>query len=662
MKKWLLPILLLIAGPAFAQRTTANLSTHGAACGTPPVASTGYVALQVGTNNGGATFTLGGTWSGTISFFASGDGATTWVALNVLPSNSTTAVTTATGNGTWQANVAGYTQVCAAFTTATSGTVVTTIQLSQASARAGGGGGGGGGSGCVPSGSSGEVLLDSGSGSCNDSSLASDNGSSFTVASGALHATNAVLVTPNLGTPSAVTLTHATSLPCGAMPALTGDTTSSATSCATTTVKVNGNTPGGTCTNQVVSVLSTSAVPTCVTITSAYVNNSIALTGTDINTSNQVVGLNGTSLGGLASGLLYNTTSSGIPSIATAAQVNTTIKGLTGCNTATYVYTPQAADCVAPSGGGSGTVNSGTSGQITYYASSGTAVSGNADANISNGALTLGVANTTIGEAILEGSTSGALTITPQATAGTPTWTAGTSSGTPAVTASSPLGITTATGNITCATCVVATANPTEGLLRVAGSTQTATGAELSGDATTSGSNAVTVVALNGANLGGLGTGLLRNTTSTGVPTIATAAQILAACTGCAPLASPTFTGTVTYPLLATTTNCAGTGSSASPSVVSCSAAPSGSFSCATNASTATCTVNTTAVTANSNIFIQPVGATVIGTKIGVTCNTTADTGLVAPRLAAQVASTSFTINLGTFSTNPLCFNYWIVD
>ena len=59
----------------------------------------------------------------------------------------------------------------------------------------------------------------------------------------------------------------------------------------------------------------------------------------------------------------------------------------------------------------------------------------------------------------------------------------------------------TATGTIACATCVVATVNPSAGLLRVAGSTQTATGAELSGDATTSGSNAVTVVKVNGGSV-----------------------------------------------------------------------------------------------------------------------------------------------------------------
>lgn len=99
-------------------------------------------------------------------------------------------------------------------------------------------------------------------------------------------------------------------------------------------------------------------------------------------------------------------------------------------------------------GFGAGSVNSGTAGQLTWYATSGTTVSGNANANISAGALTLGVASTTQGQLILDGSTSGALTITTQAAAGTPTWTAGTSSGTPAVTASAPLALSTTTGNI----------------------------------------------------------------------------------------------------------------------------------------------------------------------------------------------------------------------
>lgn len=160
------------------------------------------------------------------------------------------------------------------------------------------------------------------------------------------------------------------------------------------------------------------------------------------------------------------------------------------------------------------------------------------------------------------------------------------------------------------------------GLVR--GSSSAMTAAELSGDCTTSGSNAVT-------------------------------------CSGLAPKASPTFTGTETFaPKIATTTNCAASGTAANPSVASCSASLSGAFACATNASTGTCTVNTTAVTTNSRIFVQPNAGE--GANLSVTCNTTADTGLVAPRIASKSNGTSFTINLGTFATNPLCFDYWVVN
>ncbi len=110
----------------------------------------------------------------------------------------------------------------------------------------------------------------------------------------------------------------------------------------------------------------------------------------------------------------------------------------------------------------------------------------------------------------------------------------------------------------------------------------------------------------------------------------------------------------VTY---ATATNCAATGTSANPSVVSCSAAASGAFACATNASTGTCQVNTTAVNTASRIFIQPTAA-----ANGLTCNAVSDTGLTGPRLLSQSNGASFTITLGTFATTALCFNYWIVN
>ena len=74
---------------------------------------------------------------------------------------------------------------------------------------------------------------------------------------------------------------------------------------------------------------------------------------------------------------------------------------------------------LAQQGSGTGTVNGGIAGQLGYYASSATALSGTANANISNGTLTLGSANTVLGALILEGNASGAATIQPQSAGGT---------------------------------------------------------------------------------------------------------------------------------------------------------------------------------------------------------------------------------------------------
>lgn len=79
-----------------------------------------------------------------------------------------------------------------------------------------------------------------------------------------------------------------TTLPSAVEPAHTGDMTNTAGSLTTTVSKLNGTTPGGTCTNQSVTSVSASAVPACTTLTSAYVDTSIAQTGVDINASNQV--------------------------------------------------------------------------------------------------------------------------------------------------------------------------------------------------------------------------------------------------------------------------------------------------------------------------------------------------------------------------------------
>lgn len=70
-------------------------------------------------------------------------------------------------------------------------------------------------------------------------------------------------------------------------------------------------------------------------------------------------------------------------------------------------------------GGGGGTVTAGTAGQLAYYASSSTTITGNANVTVSAGAVTHGQTGSVLGSLILAGNTSGAVTIQPQAAAGT---------------------------------------------------------------------------------------------------------------------------------------------------------------------------------------------------------------------------------------------------
>lgn len=131
-------------------------------------------------------------------------------------------------------------------------------------------------------------------------------------------------------------------------------------------------------------------------------------------------------------------------------------------------------------------------------------------------------------------------------------------------------------------------------------------------------------------------------------------------------LGGNTFTGTPTIAASGKTfgpqtfVNCAAIGTAANPSAVACASAPSGSFSCATNASGGTCVISTSAVTANSQIFITQRSDTTTGTRLGVTCNTGLTTAI--PEITAVTAGTSFTINLGTITTNPECFSYQIIN
>jgi hypothetical protein len=102
------------------------------------------------------------------------------------------------------------------------------------------------------------------------------------------------------------------------------------------------------------------------------------------------------------------------------------------------------------------------------------------------------------------------------------------------------------------------------------------------------------------------------------------------------------------------TTDCA---SAASPAV--CGAAPGGSVVIPTGTTSETLTVNTTAVTANSRIFFYPDDS--LGTKLGVTCNSTLATLVGGSAITARTAGTSFTITFnGTILTNGVCGSYLI--
>ena len=69
---------------------------------------------------------LSGTFTLTVQFEASVDGET-FVALNMLPSNSATAASSATAAGAWRANVAGYRLVQARVSAYTSGSASATF-------------------------------------------------------------------------------------------------------------------------------------------------------------------------------------------------------------------------------------------------------------------------------------------------------------------------------------------------------------------------------------------------------------------------------------------------------------------------------------------------------------------------------------------------------
>lgn len=106
---------------------------------------------------------------------------------------------------------------------------------------------------------------------------------------------------------------------------------------------------------------------------------------------------------------------------------------------------------------------------------------------------------------------------------------------------------------------------------------------------------------------------------------------------------------------LTTTANCS---SSASPAVCGAAAAGSVAIPAGTNV---TLVVDTTAVTANSQIFLNEDES--LGTKLGITCNSTLATVAVAIPVVARTAGVSFSIEYsGTITGNSACISYFLVN
>lgn len=106
----------------------------------------------------------------------------------------------------------------------------------------------------------------------------------------------------------------------------------------------------------------------------------------------------------------------------------------------------------------------------------------------------------------------------------------------------------------------------------------------------------------------------------------------------------------------ATDTNCA---SAASPAVCGTSAA--GSVLIPTGTTSSTLTVNTSVVTANSQIFFYPDDS--LGTRLGVTCNSTLATLAGGSFISARSTGVSFTITFnGTIATNGVCGSYHVIN
>jgi hypothetical protein len=247
-----------------------------------------------------------------------------------------------------------------------------------------------------------------------------------------------------------------------------------------------------------------------------------------------VTKLNGTSLAGLATGILFNTTSTGVPSIATAAQILSVIGNVpvanlnSGTSASSSTFWRGDATWATPSGGGNvSSTGTPTNLQFAQWTNS-TTIQGISAAAVLSG----------IGAQASLGYTPTNAAVVPSTAPASGQIPLGNSGGTAYAPVSVSADCTIAsTGAMTCTkssgTAFGTAAFQATSYFDLAGAATTAQSnaeAAFTGDVTKSANSfATTVTKLNGTSLAGLITGLLYNTTSTGVPSIATSAQIQAA-------------------------------------------------------------------------------------------------------------------------------------
>ena len=197
-------------------------------------------------------------------------------------------------------------------------------------------------------------------------------------------------------------------------------------------------------------------------------------------------------LGALATGILKNTTTTGVLSAAAAADV---VALFSTCSGTQYLGADGA--CHTASGSGNTTSTSLTTNKIPKANGANSII----DSSVSDDGTTVSTSeNLSVGSAASTASigldtTGGNNSLTTQASATGLTWTLPSTSGTFADSATAPIVLSATTGVLTCPTCIVATVNPSAGVLHVAGSTQTATGSAVVGSDMTNGTVTATQLA-----------------------------------------------------------------------------------------------------------------------------------------------------------------------